>query len=491
MKRFSFSLPLVALLMSGCATSPPREVPDVGFDIPASWTTAATNGEVEDGWIFSFNDPRLRDLVMEAIRYNPDLEAAEARLRQAYAVARGEGAPAWPSLSYGLDAGRRQTVSRVRGGGPTTFENFLRSRSSSAGLSFDIIWELDVWGRIRSAQAGALADADAAADAYQDAQFSLAAQTAKSWFSTAEAYLQYQLALETERSFRDTASLTEGRYQRGLVSAADVHLTRASAASASANVQATKQTFHANVRALEILLGRYPSTELDVLMELPPVPAPIPAGIPSDILRRRPDLRSAERDLAGALQRTEAARADFFPRISLTASGGTSSDALHDIIDPRHIVWNILLNLTGPLLDGAQRAATLDLRKAQVVEASANFKRAALDAFAEVENFLDAETLLAAREEAAEEAANQAEKAYRRTEAEYTRGLTDITAVLQAQRDYLNNRREFLTVKRSRLTNRVDLHLALGGNFRNLNSGNRSAATALPTTLPGGLDDNE
>ncbi len=481
MRHSSYTLLLSLLLLGSCATSPPRGIPEVGFEIPASWTTASTGGEVEDGWIFSFNDPRLKDLVQEALQYNPDIEAAEARLRQAYAVARQQGAPAWPSLGYGLDASRRQTVSRVRGGGPTTFDNFIRNTSSSVGLSFDISWELDLWGRIRSAQAGALADADAASDAFQDAQLSLAAQTANVWFSTAEAYLQYQLALETERSFRDTASLTEGRYQRGLVSAADVHLTRASAASASASVQSTRQTFNASVRALEILLGRYPSAELDVLMDLPPVPAPIPAGMPSDILRRRPDLRAAERDLAAALQRTESARADFFPRISLTTSGGTSSDALHDLIDPRHIVWNVLLNLTGPILDGAQRSATLSLRKAQVVEASANFKRAALNAFAEVENFLDAETLLAAREKASEEAADQAEKAFRRTEAEYTRGLTDITAVLQAQRDYLNNRREFLTVKRTRLTNRVDLHLALGGNFFTINSGNADTTSSTTT----------
>lgn len=479
--RHVFCSLIAALLLGSCATSPPRGVPNVGFEIPATWTTTSTEGEVEDGWIFSFNDPRLRDLVIEAIQHNPDIEAAEARLRQAYAIASQQGAPAWPGVNYGFDASRRQTVNRVKGGGPTTFGNYIRDQSSSMGLSFDVSWELDLWGRIRSAQAGALADADAAADALQDARFSLAAQTASSWFITAEAYLQYQLALETERSFRDTASLTEGRYQRGLVSAADVHLTRASAASASANVQATLQTFNANVRALEILLGRYPSAELDILMDLPPVPAPVPSGIPSDILRRRPDLRAAERDLAAALQRTESARADFFPRLSLTASGGTSSDALRDVINPRNIVWNLLLNLTGPILDGAQRSATLNLRKAQVVEASANFKRAALTAFAEVENFLDAEALLAAREKSAEEAADQAEKAFRRTEAEYTRGLTDITAVLQAQRDYLNNRREFLTVKRTRLSNRVDLHLALGGNFFTVNSGNADITSSTST----------
>jgi hypothetical protein len=147
MKRFSFSLPLVALLMSGCATSPPREVPDVGFDIPASWTTAATNGEVEDGWIFSFNDPRLRDLVMEAIRYNPDLEAAEARLRQAYAIARGdrERPPGRRSAMVLMPVGGRRSVV-CAGVARPHLKHFSGSRSSSAGLSFDIIWELDRLG---------------------------------------------------------------------------------------------------------------------------------------------------------------------------------------------------------------------------------------------------------------------------------------------------------------------------------------------------------
>lgn len=465
---------LATVLLVGCATSPPRGIPETGFAVPDGWREDSDPLPIEDGWLLTFQDIQLYALVEEALQNNPDLKAAEARLRQAFAVARQEGAPAWPSLDASGSGSKSQSLSRVQNGG--SFDNFQRGRSTRLDFAFNINWELDVWGRVRSAQAAALADADSAADSHKDAQFSLAAQVAKGWFSTAEAYLQYQLALETEKSFRDTANLTEGRYRRGLVSAADVHLTRASAASASANVQATEQSFNANVRALETLVGRYPANELDFLSDLPPLPAPIPTGVPSSILMRRPDLRAAERSIAAALERTESARADFFPRIALTASGGTTSDQLRDLIDPKHIVWNTLLNLTAPLLDGGRRAATLELRKAQIAEAAAEFQRAALDAFAEVENFLDAESLLATREQSAQEAADQSEKAFRRTEDEYARGLTDITAVLQAQRDFLTNRREFLTVKRSRLTNRVDLHLALGGDFLEFDSA-RIAAT--------------
>ncbi|MEO0454014.1 MAG: TolC family protein [Verrucomicrobiota bacterium] len=462
MKNYAFIL-IPALFLGACASSPPRGIPEIGMEVPDAFVVEATSGVVRDGWLMTFNDTQLYALVIEALKNNPDLEAAVARVDQAVALARREGAAAQPTLNFNANGSKSQNLSRTSG--PVdSFDSFRRSRSTSLGASLDVSWELDVWGRVRAAQSAALADVDAAEDNLQGARFSLAAQTAKAWFSASESYLQYELALETEKSFRETAELTEGRFKRGLVTAADVHLTRTSAAAAAARVGSTRQSLNASVRAIEVLLGRYPANELEIMDDLIAVPSAIPAGIPSDLLLRRPDLRAAERSLAASLQRTRSARADFFPRIALTGSAGTTSDALRDIIDPKHLVWNFLVNLTAPVLDGGLRSSNLQLQKGQVAEAAANFRSSALNAFQEVENFLDAEILLKTQETALEEAAVESEAAYRRTQQEYAKGLTDINLVLSAQRSFIDSQRDFLTIKRVRLNNRVDLYLSLGGN---------------------------
>jgi len=460
---------MCGLLLASCAGPPKRITPDWSTTLPANWNSpVGVLQETQTGWLTTFNDPQLEALVTEAILNNPDLQASAARIDQALAEVRKAGAAISPQVDAVANGSRNQNINRAGsfgGGGFDDFDNFIVTRNSSLGISLDLTWELDIWGRVKKGQSAAIADSQAVAYEFQSARLSLASQVAKAWFSAQEQYLQHQLAMKTFESFTRTAEITQSRFERGLQSATDVHLTKSSAASAKASLEDTKLIYHQSVRSLEILLGRYPSRELEVSKDLNAVPPPIPAGIPSDLILRRPDLLAAERRLAASDKRVAQARAAFLPRFALTASGGTSSDALRDLIDPKHFVWNFLVNLTQPLIDGGSRSADLARNKAAVLEASENFRGAALTAFKEVEDALDAEDLLESREAALQDAAEQGRMAYERAESEYRQGLTSIITVLDAQRRFLDSRRTYLTVKRIRLDNRINLHLALGGDF--------------------------
>jgi NodT family efflux transporter outer membrane factor (OMF) lipoprotein len=386
-------------------------------------------------------------------------------LESALANAKSAGAPLYPQVDAGMSASKAQTLTRSASG-MDDFDGFSRNHSTSLGLSLDVAWEADVWGRLSSLKSAALADVESARADLRSAKLSLAGQVAKSWFALNESALQLGLTEETVRSYLQTAQLVRERFERGLAPAGDVHLARSQKAGAEARLEQAKLVFENALRGLEILLGRYPSAELNVSRELTKLENPIPAGLPSELLERRPDLVSAERKVASAASRLKSAQAARLPRLSLTASGGTTSDALRDLIDPKYSIWNFLINLVQPIIDGGKLAADQEYAMAQTKSALAAYGKAALTAFREVENALSAEILLKSQEQALQIALEEARLAYERIRNQYRSGLTDYLNVLESQRNFFDARAKALGIQRERLENRVNLFLALGGNFK-------------------------
>jgi NodT family efflux transporter outer membrane factor (OMF) lipoprotein len=216
---------------------------------------------------------------------------------------------------------------------------------------------------------------------------------------------------------------------------------------------------------LEILLGRYPAGKLTLGTTLPEPAGAIPAGLPSGLLERRPDLVAARRRLEAADWRVSEARAGLFPRISLTAAGGTSTEELSDLLDSDFKVWNLAANLAQPIFEGGRLRAGVDLSKAQTREALAAYQAAALRAFGEVETALGAERHLARREKELENAATQYGAALRLAKMRYDAGLDTFITYLDVQRRSLEVEVQWVSIRRARLDNRVDLHLALSGGF--------------------------
>jgi outer membrane protein TolC len=204
---------------------------------------------------------------------------------------------------------------------------------------------------------------------------------------------------------------------------------------------------------------------VSVGLDLPAPPPAVPAGLPSEVLRRRPDVLAAERRLAAQDRRVAAETADLYPRISLTASAGTATDELRDVVDGNFFVWSLLANITQPIFHGGRLRAEVELARARSRELLAAYSQAALRAFTEVESALSVESLLEARERHLREAAISAAAASGLSLDRYQQGIGDLVTVLEAQRRSLGADAALLEVRRLRLATRVNLHLALGGGF--------------------------
>jgi NodT family efflux transporter outer membrane factor (OMF) lipoprotein len=471
----------VLLLAAGCASSPDVRHPRLGVEIPAGWEGQAPGSDsvLSDAWVLSFQDTGLSRAVAEALTGNYDLQAVAARIDGAAAQARIAGADLPPNLSLVLSGSRRKQnfiglpIPGERG-------DVLSTTTNNFGASLNLSWEVDLWGRVRSAKSAAMADLEAAAADYDGARLSLAAQTAKAWFAAVEAREQVGLSAATVESYRRTADEVQERYERGLRSPLDLRLALANQASAEALLSLRQRQLDGAHRQLEILLGRYPTASMRLADSLAAVPPPAPAGLPAQLVSRRPDLIAAERRLAAADERVSEARASLYPRLSLTGSAGTSSRELEDILNQDFSVWSLAGNILQPLFQGGRLRAGIDLSKANMRQAWAAYGSALLHAFSEVESALAAEEFLREREQRLAEATRQSQAAELLAAEQYREGLIDLITLLDSQRRALNARSQLLTVRRERLDARIDLHLALGGSF-----------TAVDTAQPASADERE
>ncbi len=459
MKRLTFCI----LLLSACTVSPPPQEVDFGFDIPKEWSAKRTApGEVADEWWNLLGDDELREAIDEALANNHDLLAASARVGAASAQARVVGAELYPWLNGGFDASRQRQnfigIPAVSNAVPSsTFNNF--------GVSLNLSWELDLWGRISSGHAAAIADVESARADYEAARLSLIAQTSKAWFAIAEAKRQLELAQETVVSFRSTSEQVRERFERGVRPSLDLRLALTNLAGAEAAVEARSEQLERALRQLEILLGRYPDGSVEQAQILPDEFPAVPAGLPSTLLQRRPDLIAAERQLAAAAARKNQASAARFPRIALTGGGGRASIEFHDLNENDFRVWNIAGNLLAPIFEGGRLQADLDRSQALMLEAAELYSSSAQRAFSEVEIGLAIEDQLARQEAFLREAADHSMAARDISENRYIQGLVDFLTVSDTQRSALNAESQWLELRRRRLDARIDLHLALGGGF--------------------------
>ncbi|MBL67521.1 MAG: transporter [Verrucomicrobiales bacterium] len=447
---------VVAWGFVGCVS--PDTKPASSLSVPARFSTASTNAPVANGWLTDFNAPRLESLVREALENNPDIRLTAARLKTSVAEARIAGADRKPQIEASFNASRTKRSS-------STGFKLNTSRANRFGPSLNLSWELDVWGRLADARAAAHLDAEQAAANLEAARLSLAANTAKAWFDASETHLQVQLANRTLDSYEKNLTVLEEGLRRGLVEALDVRLMRTSVQNARNQLALRKRQHDGARRTLEVLAGRYPRKELEASAALPKMEKTVPTGLPSGLLERRPDIIAAQTKFNATHRRVAAARKALLPKISLTASGGTSSDELKDVLDIDHNVWSLVANLTQPLLNGGRLRAQVDRARALREEARFEFIQAALAAFQEVETSLAAEMFLKEQVAALDEAAAEARKAEALALSEYQAGLVEIIAVLEAQRRSFDAQRSLIEMQNERLQNRVDLYLALGGPF--------------------------
>ncbi len=468
----NFRFPLItaiALTLSACGTKTPMQSRKVTVPAPPEWTAresapSPASRAKQNAWWNDFGDDGLSAAVEEALRQNYELRAAAARIKASAAQARIAGADLSPQVRASLTRAR-QKQNFIGFPIPGAEGNVLSSTFTNASAALDISWEADLWGRIRAGKLAATADWQASQADPRGAKLSIAAQTAKVWFAAVEAGRQTALAEATVENYTASVESVRSRYSRGLVTSLDLRLAETDLSRAKANLQQRNAQRDAALRQLEILLGRYPGAKISPAEELPVLPPPVPAGLPAEMVGRRPDLAAAERRLVALSARARQARKSLYPALTLTTSGSFVSNKMSDVLRGDFSAWSLIGGLVQRIYQGGRLRANVRLNLARSEEAETVFANAVLNAFREVETALAAERFLEQQQQHLESAVRQGVAARTLAEERYRTGLADIITVLNSQRSALDAESNLLAVRRQRLDNRVNLHLALGGGF--------------------------
>jgi NodT family efflux transporter outer membrane factor (OMF) lipoprotein len=444
------------LMLAGCALKAPPERAEVAkqalpnLQVPAAWTSqGGAAGVIADKWLASFNDPQLDALVQEALANNPDLQVAAARVEQAASYVKLAGATLYPQVN-----------ALARGGGALSGDS-----SGLEGAGVFANWEIDLWGRVRAGREAASGQYVSAALDAEYARQSLTAMVAKSWFLATEARLQKAIAEEMADASERQLTLVQDRVRVGRGDEYELALARANLATFRDSVRSLDLAYQQSLRALEALAGRYPAAALSVPAQLASLPGPIPVGMPSALLERRPDVIAAERRVAAAFYRVEEAKAARLPRISLTAAVTSISSDLFVLKDRDNPVWSAGAALSAPLYLGGSLQAQIEIRTAEQKQAIAEYGRVGARAFGEVENALSSAFALQEREAILAQSVIHNSRALELANIRYKVGVGDLRAVQQHALALHAARTALLRVQAERLVQRVNLHLALGGGF--------------------------
>jgi NodT family efflux transporter outer membrane factor (OMF) lipoprotein len=447
---------LVLSTLAGCALKPAPRPEDYqaqampAMQLPEHWQAAGTVSQpVAGSWLASFGDTRLDALVAEAIAYNPDLQVTAARVQVAWEHAELADSMLYPQVNL-----------LARGGGQMGGD---ASGLQGVGLFAD--WELDLWGRVRSAKSAQTAAYESTVADAEYARQSVAALVAKSYFLAVEAGLQQRLAEGMATSAEQLVALAEQREDIGRGDGYDVALARASASTFHDTAEQFRLARDQSLRAIEALVGRYPAADTEVATELASLPGAVPAGLPSELLERRPDVVAAERRVSAAFYGIQEAKAARLPRIALTATVNDISSELFVLQDRDNPVWSAGASLMLPVFSAGALRTQVRIRTAEQQQAIAEYGRIGARAFGEVEDALAGEFAAARRSGFLARAADENSRALELARIRLKVGSGDLRAVQQQQIAEHGSRSTLLRVQTEQLVQRVNLHLALGGGF--------------------------
>ena len=452
----------LTLALAGCASlAPPYQTPALpvaaAFPEPDTATGAAA---ATLAWRDYFTNPRLRQLIAQALENNRDLRIAALRVAEARAAYGIQRAEQFPTIGLGAEAGRSRTPADLS---PT--RQPLLGSQYQAGFNVSA-WELDFWGRVRSLKDAALHSMLAGDAARRAVAAGLVAQVADGYLTLRELDERVELARRTVASRTESLRIFTRRFEVG--STSKLELTQVDTLLAQARTLGAQleQARALRLHALEQLVGAplAPAlAALDAGFDDATVLRELRAGLPSELLAARPDIAAAEQQLRAAQANIGAARAAFFPRITLTSSFGTASAEFDGLFDAGSRAWNLVPRLTLPIFDAGRNQAGLDLAAVRRDVAVANYEKSVQNAFREVADAMSARRWLAEQLRIQQGAlAAQTERA-RLAKLRYDNGATPYLEVLDAQRDLLSAEQQLVQTRRALLSSQVSLYAALGG----------------------------
>lgn len=443
---------------SVAAVGPDYHRPDVAS--PVAWKQATPAGVLPRGdWWKIFNDPALDDLEARALKANQNLVAAAARVEQARAAAGLARSAYLPSVALGASENRARTSE-------TTDNRFPVAESTTYQGALNASWELDLFGRVRRLNEGARAEAAASVADFENVRLSLTAEVASTWFSLRALDRETALVNDGVALRRKALDLVSSRRRSGAATEFDVARAETELASTEADTAALGNRRAAVQNALAVLVGEAaPNFQLSTSnVQLSTAPS-IPAGLPSELLERRPDIAAAEAALASANARIGVAKAAFFPAISLTGSFGYASGDIDRLTNSDSRLWSIGPSLYLPIFQGGRNKANLARSRAAYNESVALFRQRVLVAFREVQDALTATQLLADQAAAQDRAVAAARRAGDLAQKRYDAGFVNYFEVIDAQRTVLANERAATQLGAQQLINSIALIKALGGGW--------------------------
>lgn len=461
----------IGLVLAGCAVGPDYKRPatvsapaEYKAEALGSWKEGQPLDRVPKGaWWEVFGDTNLNSLEAQAVSANQELKAAVARVDQARAVARVSHSQLLPSLN--LDPS--YTRQRYSPNANPSFGNLTANKFSTP---LDLSYEVDLWGRVRRGFESAQDDAEASLASFYNVLLTLQSDVAENYFTLRSLDAEISTVTGTVALRKEQVRLVRSRFEGGIGSELDVSRAETELATTEAEAAALARRRDRIENAIAILAGQNPSTfKLAALNEEEniwnPQPPAIPAGLPSDLLERRPDVAAAERQLASANAKIGVAKGAFFPALSLTGSGGYLSGDVENLFNWNSRTWSIGPSLSLPIFAGGRNRANLERARSVYDESVAQYRQQVLVAFGDVENSLSAIRHLADQAEAQSRAVTSAKRAAGLATDRYRSGIVAYIEVVDANRDELSAERSNAQLAGERLIATVQLIKALGGGW--------------------------
>ncbi|GHD61289.1 AdeC/AdeK/OprM family multidrug efflux complex outer membrane factor [Jeongeupia chitinilytica] len=479
MRNTLLSLALSSAFLAGCTSMAPnyqRPAAPVEASWPqgAAYPAAPADGRqfAETAWRDYFSDPKLQQVISLALANNRDLRVAALNIEKARAQYQISRADLFPSIrASGSGTGQRTPGSLSGTGSPEI------SHQYSAGLGF-ASYEIDLFGRVQSLKDAALEQFFATEEARRSAQISLIAEVASAYLTLAADNDRLRLAQDTLKSQRESFELTRKRFDLGVASELDVRQAQTSVESARVDVAKFTGLIAQDGNALTLLLGTRLPAELQPSASVDSVTAlrDVPGGLPSDVLLSRPDIVQAEHQLKSANANIGAARAAFFPSITLTASAGSASASLGDLFKAGSGAWSFMPQISIPIFEGGRNIANLDAAKADEKIAVAQYEKSIQSAFREVSDALADRGTLDEQVSAQQALVDASAKSYTLSQARYGKGVDSYLNVLDSQRSLYSAQQGLISIRLSRQANLVTLYKVFGG------GGQEEAAATAATT---------
>lgn len=452
----------VALLLTSCTVGPDYVRPVI--DVPPAFNNAGRNAQqaANLAWWKLFHDPRLDALIVEALNNNRDLKVAVANIEQAAALLTESRSALYPQIGYG-GSGTRERASETDA---ARLYSVLKNPRSSYQSLISISWEIDLWGRIRRLSEAAQAQLLATEEARQGVVLSLVASVASSYIQLLGLDEQLHVAERTKAAYGASLDIFIKRYRYGQVSQMNVVQARSQYESAAASIPPLRLQIEQAENTLSVLLGRNPGPiQRGATIDQLALPA-VPAGLPSDLLVNRPDIRQAEELLIAANANIGAARALYFPTISLTGASGYASGDLSNLFRGSSRTWSFAGSITGPLFNGGAIASGVKQAEAAQKAALFTYESTIKNAFADTENALVAQRRLSEQAKIQQSLVRDNSDYVRLAQLQYEGGYVPYSTVLQAEQQLFPSELNYAQTRTNLLTSLVTIYKAMGGGWQ-------------------------